>query len=251
MPRRPRDRSNSGIYHVIIRGINKQSIFEDSEDKEKFLRTLKHNKTVSNFELYGYSVMDNHFHALIKENMESISLSIQRISSSYVNWYNKRHERCGHLFQERFRSQPVERDLSLLTVLRYIHQNPVKAGIVRNVSDYPWSSYHEYISKATIVDTDSVLSILSPDKQKAVQMFIEYTNELNDDECLDYFPQQKTDSEVRAILLQHQVSDVNQFLQLNKQKRYEIIRFLKSVEGVTVRQLSRVTGVSKSVISRL
>jgi len=131
MPRHARQRSETGIYHIILRGINKQIIFEDNEDKERLLDTLKRYKPVSNYELYGYCFMDNHIHILIKETTEPISMVVKRISGSYVAWFNWKYGRCGHLFQERFKSEAVENDAYFLTVLRYIHQNPVKAGLVK------------------------------------------------------------------------------------------------------------------------
>ncbi|WP_332310325.1 MULTISPECIES: transposase [Metabacillus] len=135
IPRVARTKSSSGIYHIMLRGINRQTIFEDDEDKIKFLVTLKKYKEISKFQLYSYCLMDNHIHLLLKESGETISESIKRISSSYVYWYNNKYERCGLLFQERFKSENVENILYFLTVLRYIHQNPLKAGLAKTVFD--------------------------------------------------------------------------------------------------------------------
>ncbi|NMD72658.1 transposase, partial [Bacillus sp. DNRA2] len=101
MPRKARKRSSSGVYHIMLRGINRQTIFEDDEDRRKFLETLKKYRDISKYELYGYCLMDNHVHLLMKESEETISDAIKRISSSYVHWYNMKYERCGHLFQDR------------------------------------------------------------------------------------------------------------------------------------------------------
>ncbi len=252
MPRRARKRSETGIYHIMLRGINKQSIFKDSEDKDKLFKTLKHYKTVSDYELYGYCFMDNHIHLLIKESVEPISVVVKRISSSYVYWFNWKNERCGHLLQERFKSEAVENDAYFLTVLRYIHQNPVKAGIVKKASDFRWSSFYEYINKPMITDIDFALDMFSPNRQKALELFKAFTKEQNNDRCLDYDEKIRvSDSKIRAILLQQGVSDTNQLLKLEKQKRNKIIKTLKSLEGVTIRQLSRITGISKSAIDRI
>ncbi len=252
MPRQAREKSETGIYHIMLRGINKQRIFKDSQDKEKLFQTLKYYKKVSGFELYGYCFMKNHIHMLIKESLEPISLIMKRISSSYVYWYNTKYQRCGHLFQERFKSEVVEDDAYFFTVLRYIHQNPVKAGIVNKVSDFRWSSFDEYINKSIIIDTDYMFDMFSQDRKEAIKLFTVYTNMQNDDQCLDDNEKLKvSDSEIRAILLQKSISDTIQLIQLNKQKRNEIIKALKSIEGVTIRQLSRITGISKSVIDRV
>jgi len=127
MPRYARKKSDIGIFHIMLRGINKQTIFEDDEDRRRFMETIERFKAVSKYEIYGYCLMSNHVHLLLKETEEAISTAIKRICSSYVYWYNWKYERCGHLFQERYKSEIVENDAHVLTVLRYIHQNPVKA----------------------------------------------------------------------------------------------------------------------------
>jgi putative transposase len=121
MPRVARGRSSSGIYHIMLRGINRQIIFEDEEDKTRFLETLRKYKDISKYQLYVYCLMDNHIHLLVKESGETISEAIKRISSSYVYWYNTKYERCGHLFQDRFKSEIVENTTYFFTVLRYIY----------------------------------------------------------------------------------------------------------------------------------
>ena len=126
MPRQARKRSEIGIYHVIIRGINKQNIFEDEEDRQKFIEKLGYYKTTSGYMVYGYCLMDNHIHLLLGEGKEIIGKAIQRISSSYVRWYNQKYDRCGHLFQERFKSETVQDEAYFLTVLRYIHKIRLK-----------------------------------------------------------------------------------------------------------------------------
>lgn len=130
MPRKARIESKSGIYHIMLRGINRQQIFEDDEDFEKFLWVLKDVKQLSRFKLYGYCLMGNHIHLLLKPENEPLELIFRRIGSKYVYWYNLKYQRTGHLFQDRFKSEPVENISSFFVVLRYIHQNPVKAKVL-------------------------------------------------------------------------------------------------------------------------
>ncbi len=122
MPRTARKRSESGIYHIILRGINRQAIFNDDEDRKKFKDTLRRYKEVCEFYLYGYCFMGNHLHLLLSVGHEPLEQIMRRI---------------GNLFQDRFKSEPVESDAYLLTVLRYIHLNPVKAGMVKEVRRAP------------------------------------------------------------------------------------------------------------------
>ena len=117
MPRKARVKSKTGIYHMILRGVNRQVIFESKEDGEKFLDTLKECKKKSGYELYGYCLMNNHIHLLIKENQEDLGTIMKRIGASYVYWYNWKYERVGHLFQDRYKSEVVEDEKYLLNVL--------------------------------------------------------------------------------------------------------------------------------------
>ena len=144
MARQARQKSISGIYHIILRGINRQVIFEDCDDKLKFLECLSYYRKACDYTVYGYCLMDNHVHLLIRESNEEIVSIMKRICVRYVAWYNRKYDRCGHLFQDRFKSEIVEDDAYLLVVLRYIHQNPLKVGLVHSLSDYRDSSYYEY-----------------------------------------------------------------------------------------------------------
>lgn len=235
----------------MMRGINKQTIFEDDVDKLRLLETIKRVKDISKMQIYCYCLMDNHIHLLMKETEESVSKVIQRISSSYVYWYNQKYERCGHLFQDRFKSENVETIPYFLTVLRYIHQNPVKAGLVTNVFECKWTSINEYFNHSNFVSTDLGLNWLSPDRSKAIQLFTDYMQVMNDDHCLDDYVWRVTDNDVRSHLVRLGVPNNSTLQQMEKGKRDAIILELKALHGVTFRQLSRITGISKSVIGRV
>jgi REP element-mobilizing transposase RayT len=106
----------------MLRGVNGQQIFEEREDFEKFLQVLKDCKAISEFKVFAYCLMGNHIHILLQETNESVELIMKRIANRFVYWYNIKYKRSGHLFQDRFKSEPVDNDAYLLTVLRYIHQ---------------------------------------------------------------------------------------------------------------------------------
>lgn len=252
MARRPRKTSESGLYHVMLRGINKQTIFESNDDKYQLLYTLKRLVDTKKFILYGYCLMDNHVHLLIQELEDDISTAIKRISSSYVLWYNKKYERCGHLFQERFKSECVETDNYFLIALRYIHQNPIEARICKEILDYRWTSYKEYIKEPIIIDTDLCLSLFSPDKDKALDMFIEYMNQKNDYSFPvfeDYI--KLTDSEVLNKIYDMGIANIIEFQKLEKTIRNNLIKELKMTKGISIRQISRITGTSKGIVERV
>ena len=111
----------------MLRGINRQQIFEDAEDCHKFLTILTEYKAQCGYSIYAYCLMGNHIHLLLKEGTESLEQVFKRVCGKFVYWYNAKYQRTGHLFQDRFKSEPVDTEAYLQTVIRYIHQNPVIA----------------------------------------------------------------------------------------------------------------------------
>ena len=210
MPRQARKKSESGIYHVMLRGINKQQIFEDEEDRLKFLDTLAQYKEQCGYSIYAY------------------------------NW---KYHRCGHLFQDRFKSEPVDDDEYLLMVLRYIHQNPVRAKLCKKVTDYAHSSIGEYLSSSNLVDTDFVLSMLPREE------FMRYHEEYSDDLFMDMTTQIRlNDSEAKAIITKiTKCKSATDFQTLDIEKRNKYINKLHK-QGLSIRQISRLTGLSKKII---
>ena len=248
MPRQARKKSSSGIYHVMLRGINKQQIFEDEEDCEKFLWTLKETKAVSEYKLFAYCLMGNHIHLLIKEEKEPLEQIFKRIGGKFVYWYNIKYQRVGHLFQDRFKSEPVEDDAYLFTVLRYIHQNPTKAKLCENVEDYKFSSYNEYTDRNWIVDTDFILDIMSLDE------FTAFNHEENTDKCLEIEEKEAvrlTDEQARNIISKISGSNsVSDFEKLTKDLKEVYVKEFKKF-GVSVRQICRLTGMSYYTVQRI
>ena len=110
----------------MLRGINQQVIFEEDDDRRFFLHTLKKAKEASGFKLYAFCLMTNHVHLLIEPAEEPLEIVFKRIGTRYAGWYNRKYERVGHLFQDRYRSEKVETEQYFLTALRYIIQNPMK-----------------------------------------------------------------------------------------------------------------------------
>ncbi len=147
MARQARIESSTEIYHVLLRGNNRNWIFEDSNNKRKFLKLL--NKQVDDglIDLVAWCIMDNHVHLVLKAGLKNLNIAMKKTNTSYAVNYNLKNKLEGHVFQDRFKSQPVEDDNYLIQVIRYVHNNPVKAGIVSNVQEYEWSSYGTYISE--------------------------------------------------------------------------------------------------------
>ena len=246
MPRTARRKSESNIYHVILRSINKQQLFEDDEDREKFLSVLWECKALSGFELFAYCLMSNHIHFLMKTEKEPLETVFRRIGARFVYWYNTKYERVGHLFQDRYKSEAVEDEAYFLTVLRYIHQNPVKTGICTAPEEYPYSSYPHYFSDK-LIDSNFVLSLMSKED------FAAFNGTTNEDRCLEISETvQKRMTDEQAKKLVSAISgcrNATEFQRLPSARRDEAIRAMLK-EGVSIRQASRLVGSSVGIVRK-
>lgn len=178
MPRLPRLFIPHGIYHVISRGVKQSAIFLSDDDRYDFLRLIRLTRDEEPFRLLAYCLMDNHYHLLMQPTEGSLSKIMQSINSVYANRYNLRHGLSGHVLQGRFHSIPVESDKYLTTVSRYIHLNPVRAGIVRAPEDYRWSNYRAVIhgTQNLLTEPDFVLGYFGHDvnyQRAAYKQFVE------------------------------------------------------------------------------
>ena len=259
MARKPREKSGTGIYHVMLRGINKQDIFEDEEDFSMFrgllfhmvyykdeLGTLQPPRCI----IYAYCLMTNHVHLLIRETEESLATVIKRISVAYALYYNNKYQRAGHLFQNRFRSEPVNDPAYFITLLRYIHQNPVAAGITKSVDAYMWSSWKEYephnTSTHKICTTSHVFKLMPfAELQELVFEPLPKASQILDfdNEC-----KRRTDEELKAFLSDsfglRKPSDLQLY---SHDRRQDILRLAKQF-GASIRQLERLTGITFTII---
>jgi len=254
LPRQAREQCDSGVYHVVLRGINRQDIFYDDEDYRRFLETLAKKKSEKQYEVYGYCLMGNHVHLLLRENTDPIARIMSRIGTSYAWWYNRKYDRSGHVFQGRYGSECVEDDAYLLTVIRYIHNNPVKANFVKAPEDYRWSSIHTYYGSRDypygITESDYILGIMNEKKTEAIKAFRAFMQQENEDQCLDnQIKVRKTDEEVKAEIEDLMNGEpIGKLPGLEKAKRQEILQQIKRSEGVTQRQIARVTGISQNIV---
>ena len=252
MPRTARKQSSSGIYHIVIRGIDKRDIFMDDADRLFFIDCMITKKIECEFHLYAYCLMDNHVHLIIKES-ERISLSIQRISISYIYMHNRKYGRTGHLFENRFKSHCIEDNAYLLNAIRYVHQNPVRAGLVNLIADYKWSSYRAYIENNTpqafskepapLIDTQELLCRLSLTTTGYINKLNEYLDEMKWEEDSERRP---SDDVVRHDLCQH--FDLGNILDMSKSDRNSLIREMIIHSNASHRQLGRILGISAKIV---
>ncbi len=242
MPRHARNKSASGYMHVIVRGIGKQLLFEDEYDYKYYLKKLEQYCMDTNVRVCAYCLMDNHVHLLVKGESEAIILLMKKIGVSYSWYYNKKYDRVGHLFQDRYKSEPVEDEKYLLTVFRYILKNPAKAGIC-SVVHYPWNSFWYYDKPLQYMDLSVVKAALGDFAQDR-----EFIEQDEDDQGLEYT--QARYSDVRAKELMMKILGISSGTVLQnycKDERNIAIRKLKEC-GLTERQIVRLTGIGRNVV---
>ncbi len=166
------------VYHVISRGNNRQEIFLDNRDYFRYLDLWRKHQAEMDFTVYAYVLMPNHVHWLLKTGFTTLPEIMHRTHSTYARWFNHRHERVGHLFQDRYKSIICDTDSYLLALARYIHLNPIRAGMAREVHHYPWSSYPGYCGHENpLLDTSLLLGYYGQIIEKARAKFISFTME--------------------------------------------------------------------------
>lgn len=248
MPRAARKKGDSGIYHVMLRGINRQIIFEDDEDCEKYLQCLAECRQISGFTLHAYCLMGNHLHLLLEENTEPMEQVFKRAGARYVFWYNWKYKRSGHLLQDRFKSEPIDGDSYFIAALRYILQNPIKAGLCTDMAAYPWSSYRELlgVESQPLTDRRKAIELLS---EKELRIFMETPS---DKRFLDLRPDLRlTDREASESLKGLcGLHNLTEFQTLGREIQQENIRQCAN-QHCSIRQLVRLTGLSKAVVERM
>ena len=257
MARQPRKQSGTGIYHVMMRGINRQDIFEDEGDYRFFIRMLtqivypKDDNGIilppfSTF--YAYCLMSNHVHLLMREGTESLSASVKRIAAAYARYYNKKYQHYGHLIQDRFKSEPVNDSSYFFTLLRYIHQNPMAAGISADVASYEWSSWREFergLDEGSVCSVQQVLRRMPIDELR--ELVFEPLPKATQILDFDNASKVRNDEDVFNYLLSFELREPTDIQLYSKERRNYILHSAKEF-GASIRQLARLTGISEGII---
>jgi len=266
MPRGARQVSRSGVYHIMFRGNERRDIFVNDEDRVRFIQLLAEKSMEEGFSVYAYCLMDNHVHILLSGTHEGLSRLVKRINTSYVYYFNKKYDRVGHLFHDRYKSEAVENDTYLLEAVRYIHNNPIKAGMVGEASDYKWSSYRLYLAPEgqgqAFIDTEYVLGLFSENLQKARKQFIDFTSQKSDLEFIDITKENEKESPTITGEMQAReyIEKVLKKKGLEpgclRQKGYEDIRNklildLRKNSNLSVRQIALVLGINRGMVQRV
>lgn len=251
MPRHSRTKSSTRTYHVVIKGADRQLLFEEENDYIKYLSILDYFKSQCKIEIFAYCLMSNHVHLLIRHPVDiSLETVFRRINTTYAIWFNMKYNRTGFVQNNRFFSEPVEDLNYFLNVVKYIHYNPTKAGLEDAPGkSYPWNSYFEYLaSSSRLVDTDFTLEILG-----GIGPFLVFHSSDSNDKCLDIdsFRTRLPDDVAKEIIREvSHCTSATEFQKLSLVKRNEYIPIIHK-KGVSIRQLNRLTGTPRGIIQRI
>ena len=178
MARKPRVHFPGALYHVMVRGNNGEKVLLDAKHKSRYLSLLALYKEKIGFNLYAFCIMDNHAHFLIEVQDIPLSQIMQRLQQVYTQWFNSVYIRTGHVFQQRYKALLCDKDSYLLQLLRYIHNNPVRANMDNGI-EYKWSSHLHYLGKVkgNLVDTSVVLRTFSEDRGEAINQYLQFIDQ--------------------------------------------------------------------------
>lgn len=252
MPRKRRECSPMNLYHIVIRGTNQQSLHETTWDYEHMANQIAKTRERFSFDLHAYCLMANHTHLLVEADYEVVPKILQSIKSTYARYYNKRTDRTGHLFEGRYGSVAIMTSHQYRNTVRYIHQNPVRAGIVSNTccDKYVWSSMsaftinHDALVRET--ERDKVYERFDKDN------FIDFHRIISTEGAYENDERRISDDEANKKLLEafkDQVKSIKDIQKMDPTRRNQFLLASKKL-GLTNAQISRLTGIGRNIVQR-
>ena len=232
--------------HLIVRGNGRQILFEDEQDHLVYLSLLKKYSAETNVKVCAYCLMENHVHLLAFDQEDNVPLFMKKTGVSYARYYNTKYDRSGHLYQDRYKSEPIESEDYLLTVFRYILNNPAKAGIC-SAAEYRWSSYKAYSNPGAFVDPRVYRMFF-----ESWNVYADYIAAKNEDNCMEYEQRDRRQDDDWACSVIRKELNLESGTMLQRQtheNRDAALRLLKD-KGLTIRQIERLTGINRGVIQR-
>lgn len=168
------------MYHVTSRGTEGRAIFLDNLDRRLFMRRLAESVLGLGWMCAAYCLMTNHFHLVVQTPEADLALGMHRLNSAHANFFNRRHDHVGHLFQSRYAAELIESESHLLKACRYVVLNPVRAGLCRQPGRWFWSSYRAtagYVEPPPFLAADWVLGQFGNDARRAALRYVEFVAE--------------------------------------------------------------------------
>lgn len=244
MPRRPRKHSSTGYYHITNRGVGKARVFNEGCDHAFFLECLRLAQQICSFKVLAYCVMTTHFHIVIKCNGPIPPSLFQSVGARFSAYYHKRHKCAGQIFQGRFRSEAIETEAHLLSAIRYVWRNPVKARLCVRLTDYPWSSYN-YLGKSDdLVDNELLCSFMSADEWR------DFAQQEASVRHLEPFPRRLSDDAARKIIRRRCDYLTGASAAMLKVQKCPFALAACLDAGMTIAQLARILRIASTTMHR-
>lgn len=274
MPRKPRIYYEGALYHVMVRGNNGETVFEMEKEKQEYINIIKKYKEKYRFKIYAYCIMDNHAHLLIEVEKMPLSKIMQGIQQAFTQKYNKKNNRTGHVFQQRYKSVLCQKDEYLYALIKYIHFNPIKAKVAETL-DYKWSSHKEYLNyENNLVNIESILSLFSTKKKDAIKEYKKYMEVeepiiKEEDYKISYEKIEKIIKGIekegmQRLTLEKVISETIKYYKINrtelesgkrtenvKEARKMIVLLAKELTKESNKSISKPLGISESGVSKI
>ena len=239
MPRLPRNYMKTSFFHVITQGIDKRFIFEKPEDIKYYIKIMYKIKEEHNINIIAYCIMNNHTHMLVETQViEQLSKYMQRINTTYGKYYNKKYNRVGYVFRDRYKAEGIYSEKHLYNCIKYIHNNPVKAGICNKAEEYPYSNYK-------MMRTEFKEKYSSMAKS-------DYSNEENEEYVfidVDEKNEKPCDKIIEAYLKENKI-DLKSIKQ-SKEMLKKLIVFLKDENKVSLRKIAEGIEMSRETVRKI
>ncbi len=248
MSRKARKQSPTGIHHILVQGPHYAQIFANGEQKSRYLETIQKYHEQGKVKLYAYCILDNSANILIEEAEDSVAQFMRRVGISYVHWFNRARQREGPLFRDRYTSQPVSSDQECMRIIRFIHQLPVRMGLVKRMEDYYWSSYWAYLDDRKQIDTGELMGQLGDWEYERYMR-----NNWQDSFLREKPPRYYLSDEKVTEMIQERLDGrtIDEMQNMDEQELVAVLRQLRFQDHISIAQLSRVTHLGKSVIQRI
>lgn len=272
MPRTPRIEYPGAFYHVMCRGNNGEYVLTE-EEKPEYARLMEKYKERYRFKIYAYCIMDNHIHLLLETGDVPLSKIMQGIQQSFTQYYNKKYNRTGHVFQQRYKAELCDKERYLWQLIKYIHYNPVKAGIQQGL-DYKWSSHKNYITgiNDSLVEVSFILNMLSENPSSAQKQYRDFMNiELDTTSIEEYQVVLKEENETKQSMIKRRKTkleviidevckeaevSLTDILRRTKIQKYSdvrkaIVRLSEKYSDIPNKELAEKLNIPPSMISKI
>ena len=245
MPRIPKEYINTSFFHIMVQGINKEYVFNNNKDKEKYLKIMKDTKEeINDIQIVSYCVMDNHVHILIYiEDTNNLIKFMHKVNLKYAKYYNKKYDRVGYVFRDRYKTKPIFYEKHLYQCIDYIHQNPVKAHMCRNSSEYQYSSYNNNcFADDSLISSNAREYINSRKfKENKEEIFIFMENDENKEEIC---------KEILKFFLEQKHIDINE-IKSNKYLILELVKKMRDEYKISYNTIGKQIGISRETLRKL